>query len=141
MRKELALSAISYQLSDKVVFTGLRQDVPKLLQAVDILVMPSLREGLPIAALEAMAAGVSVVATNVGGTPEVVEDGITGILVKPKDSGALLKGLLRLLENKELSVKMKENASIRLRQHFSLEKMIAETEALYLRFATEKIKR
>ena len=118
-------------IKDKVIFTGLRKDVPELLNGIDILVMPSLREGLPIVALEAMAKAKPVVATNVGGNPELILDGHTGYLVPPKDHMALAKAIEKLVRDKALARKFGENGYARVKEHFSIEKMVQETEKLY----------
>ena len=76
-------------MADRVIFTGLRSDVPALLSSVDVSVMPSLNEALSNVLLESMAAGAPTVATRVGGTPEALVDGVTGLLVPPADSAAL----------------------------------------------------
>ena len=118
-------------LNGSLVFTGLRKDVPSLLDIVDILVMPSLREGLPIVALEAMAKKKPVVATNVGGNSEVIVDGMTGILVPPKDSITLAFAIKRLIDDKEYAMKLGNNGRNRLEEHFSVEKMVRATERTY----------
>ena len=125
-------------LSDSVVFTGIRRDVPEILALLDIFVLPSLWEGLPIALLEAMAAGLPVVATAVGGTPEVVVDGVTGFLVPPRDPQALADAILRLLRDPELRQRMGEAGRARVAAHFSIEQMVHKTEALYEQLLAEK---
>ena len=89
--------AESLGLAEAVHFLGQRQDVPDLLNAMDIFVLPSYSEGVSLALLEAMAAGLPVIATAVGGLPEVVEDGVTGLLIPPRDAEALAGALERLL--------------------------------------------
>ena len=85
-------------LGDRVVITGVRDDVPALLPALDVFVLSSRAEGLPVSLLEAMAAGVPAVSTAVGGVPEVVEDGVTGLLVPPEDVEALWSSMMRLAD-------------------------------------------
>lgn len=126
------------KLEDKVIFTGLRKDVARILKDIDILVMPSLREGLPIIALEAMAAGKPIVATNVGGNPEVILEEETGFLVPAKDYLALSKAIERLIQYKELAKKMGENGYNRVKNHFSIEKMVKETEEIYCELLKKK---
>src|SRR5205814_1832414 len=82
---------------------GFRLDIPELLSEVTASVLPSLSEGLSNAVLESMAAAVPVVATQVGGLPEAIEDGVTGLLVPPRDSAALAKAIARILEDRELA--------------------------------------
>jgi len=138
LRRGLEASVKNFQLNEKVIFTGLRKDVPKILGSVDILVLPSLREGLPLVALEAMAQGVPVVATKVGGTPEVVEDGVNGILVESANPLALAEGLRKVLDNQELLRKIRENSFRIIKERFSAEKMVKDTEALYEECLTKK---
>jgi glycosyltransferase involved in cell wall biosynthesis len=138
LRQPMEEKARELGLSDTVVFTGTRRDVPQVLALLDVFVLPSLWEGLPIALLEAMAAGLPVVATAVGGTPEVVVDGVTGILVPPRDPDALAEAILTLLHDPDLRRKMGQAGRERVRGHFSVEKMVKETEGLYRRLLTEK---
>lgn len=131
MDEELRALAKSYNLNGSVKFLGLRDDVNQLLSTIDILVMPSLREGLPMVALEAMSYGIPVVGFSVGGMPEVVEDGVTGVLVAPQDNKALTAGIERLLKDRALAQRMGENARKRVEERFSLKEMINSTERLY----------
>jgi glycosyltransferase involved in cell wall biosynthesis len=130
--------AHSLGLSDSVIFTGIRRDVPEILALLDVFVLPSLWEGLPIALLEAMAAGLPVVATRVGGVPEVVVDGVTGLLVPPRDPEAFSKAILKLLQDPDLRQKMGQAGRERVMEHFSAERMVQDTEALYQQLLSEK---
>ncbi|MBI2469458.1 MAG: glycosyltransferase [Candidatus Rokubacteria bacterium] len=132
-RRELERRASRLGLDGRVVFTGSRLDVPELLSEVAVSVLPSLSEGLPNAVLESMAAGVPVVATRVGGTPEAVEDGVTGLLVPPRDAEALTRAISSLLENPDLAARVGATGRERVTAHFSLERMVRETESLYAR--------
>jgi len=118
-------------LRDRVVFAGLRNDVPELLACAAVSVMPSLNEALSNVLLESMAAGVPVVATRVGGTPEAVQDGITGLLVPPGDVGALARSIDRLLSDREFSERLGRAGRQHVRRHFSLDAMVRATERLY----------
>ena len=138
LRRSMEEKARELGLSDTVVFTGTRRDVPGILALLDVFVLPSLWEGLPIALLEAMAAGLPIVATAVGGTPEVVVDGVTGLLVPPRNPDALAKAVLTLLHDPGLRQKMGQAGKERVREHFSVEKMVKETEGLYQRLLAEK---
>ena len=89
-------------VADRVVFHGVRRDVPSILPAMDVLVMPSESEGLPLVILEAMACGVTVIASRVGGIPEIVHDGRTGLLIPPGDAQALAVALARLHDDPAL---------------------------------------
>jgi glycosyltransferase involved in cell wall biosynthesis len=108
LRPELKRRARQYGLSAKVRFLGERDDVPELLAQCDVFVRPSFTEGMPLAVLEAMAAGLPVVATRVGGTAEVVLHGQTGFIVAPGDAEALGACLQKLLGDRELREHMGE---------------------------------
>lgn len=119
-------------LDHRVVFTGLRLDTPALLSELAVSVLPSLSEGLSNVLLESMAVGVPIVATKVGGNSEAVEEGVTGLLVPPRDPAALAQAICRLLEDPELAARFGQAGKQRVAQHFSLERMVQETERLYL---------
>ncbi|HEX5055613.1 MAG TPA: glycosyltransferase [Gammaproteobacteria bacterium] len=125
--------ATSLGIGDRVIFTGFRSDVPELLAHATVSVLPSLSgEGLPNALMESMAAGVPVVATRVGGSAEVVgEDGNAGLMVPPGDPRALSGAMFALLEDAALARRFGQAARSRMREHFSLEHMVRQTENLY----------
>jgi glycosyltransferase involved in cell wall biosynthesis len=131
-REALAAQIERLGIGTDVLMLGLRTDVAEIVAASDILVHSSLREGLPKTVLEAMAAGKPVIGTNVGGVPAVVDDGVTGLLVEPSDSGQMATAMLRLLEDPALGARLAANASERV-QEFSLAKSIDDTNALYER--------
>ncbi len=135
-KTELETFAASLGLKDRVIFTGFRNDVARILPEIDISVLPSLSEGLSNSLLEAMAAGVPVIATRVGGTPEAVEDGSTGLLVPPADVESLSRGIAFLLDNPQSAKRMGEEGRRRVLARFSVEKMVRDTEALYLHLLT-----
>ncbi len=118
-----------------VVFTGYRRDIPRLMAMVDLFVLPSLWEGLPVSVLEASAAGRPVVATRVSGTAEVVIDGVTGFLVEPERSGELAGRIAVLASDPGLRAGMGKAARERATEHFSSERMIGETVKLYCEVA------
>lgn len=103
-----------------IKFTGARKDIDKIMPAADVFVLPSLSEGRPSVIMEAMASGKPVIATNVGGIPELVNDQ-TGILVNPEDPVGLAEAINKLLEDKELREKMGENAREQSMQYASIE--------------------
>lgn len=94
MREELQGNA-----TPNVTFTGFRDDMPGVYASLDVLVQPSYREGMPMTILEAMASGIAVVATRVGAAADVIEDGVTGLLVDPSDVPALTQAVRSLLED------------------------------------------
>ncbi len=118
-------------LGTRVHFLGLRQDIPRILALLDVFVLPSLSEGLSMAILEAMMAGKPVIATSVGGNPEIVLDGETGFLVPPKDSPALAASLIALLKNRHLACEFGENGKRRAIRQFSLQTMMSSYQSLY----------
>jgi len=118
-------------VKEKVIFAGMRSDIPQCLSLVDIYVQPSKFEGVPNAVLEAMAAGLPVIATNVGGVPEIVEDGRTGILVEVDDEKTLARSIELLIEDPEKRRKMGSLGRKRVTSLFSIEKMVSEYEKLY----------
>jgi glycosyltransferase involved in cell wall biosynthesis len=118
-------------LERAVRFLGYREDVPNLLSIMDIFVLPSLSEGLSLALLEAMAAGKPVVATNVGGNPELVRDGVTGFSVPPQDPDAIAGGILSLLGDERRRKIFGDNGRQRVKQYFSLEAMADNYQKLY----------
>lgn len=126
LRGPLERRAAELGVADRVRFTGYRDDIPAVLQAVDLVVQFSHREGLGNTLLEAMASARPVLASAVGGILDVVEDGITGVLVPPHDVAALEGALRLLLEDAGLRRRMGAAGRGRAQQHFRLE---AETEA------------
>ncbi|MFC2053201.1 glycosyltransferase [Chloroflexota bacterium] len=134
----LKLHVYNNNLSETIKFTGMRNDIPVILSALNVLVSPSLWEGLPNVVLEAMAAGKPVVATSVGGTPEAVVDGVTGLLVPPQNPEALANAILLLLENSELRIRMGRAGRERVLNHFSIQRMVKRTEQLYQELMVDK---
>lgn len=122
-------------LGQHIIFLGYRNDVPELLDAIEILVVPSIQESFPRVALEAMAMRVPVIATEVGGLPESVDNGKTGIIVPPGDADALCRALDRLIKAPELRDAMGAAGRKRAETMFSLESNIRNTEKLYLDIA------
>ena len=118
-------------LGSKVVLLGEREDVPEILAASDVFVLPSDWEGLPRSIIEAMMAGLPVAATRVGGVPELVEDGVTGYLVPPQDSHALAAALQSLLVDPGLRQRLGEAGRKRALEHFSLAETIRRTQKVY----------
>jgi glycosyltransferase involved in cell wall biosynthesis len=118
-------------ISKQVVFLGFRLDVPALLSEISVSVLPTLSEGLSNSLLEAMAASVPVVATSVGGNPEVVQEGVTGLLVPPRDAEALARAIGRFLEQPVLGRKFGLAGRERVCTHFALARMTSATERHY----------
>jgi glycosyltransferase involved in cell wall biosynthesis len=131
LRQTLEQKIATAGLGDRFIVVGAREDVPELLPVFDLVVLPSLWEGLPYVLLEAMAAGKPVIASCVGGMPDVIQDGINGMLVPPRDSAVLAAAMLKLLVNKELRSKMGHSASEALRQRCRVERMIEQLTCVY----------
>jgi len=112
-------------------FAGQRRDVPEILHILDVFVLPSYYEGLPRSIIEAQACGVAVVATNVGGTPEVVINDKTGILVPSKDEKAIAKAVIDLLTNKDKAERMGNAGRELVRKQFDAPVFIRRTEDLF----------
>lgn len=125
LRQALPALAAAAGLAASVRFVGARDDLPDLLAAADVVALPSRVEGLPLALLEAAAAGRPTVATAVGGVPEAVEDGRTGRLVPPRDPRALAAALVASLGNPEARGRMGEAAAARASRDFGIERMAA----------------
>lgn len=124
-------SIASQGLSDNVVLTGARYDIPKLLGSMDIFVLPSLWEGFPLSLLEASAAGKALVATDVEGNNEIVKAGVNGLLVPSRDSGALARAIGELISNVSIRRSMGERAREIAGTSYSGEIMIDSIAALY----------
>jgi glycosyltransferase involved in cell wall biosynthesis len=133
------LEEVAAQLGEDVIFTGTRTDVARLLNAMDFFVLPSLHEAFPIAILEAMAVRLPVVATRVGGVPEVIQDGTTGLLVPPSDEHALQQALRRLLTEPQLTGMLAQAGQKRVYEHFTIDRMVQNVEHLYEKLAQRKI--
>ncbi len=118
-------------LNRDVIFAGLRHDVPRLLQAMNAFALPSLSEGMPLTVLEAMAARLPVVASNVGTLPELVEEGSTGFLVTPKQETALAERLGRFIANPSLAVTFGRQARRKVECEYSLDRMLRRYADLY----------
>jgi glycosyltransferase involved in cell wall biosynthesis len=121
----------SLQLESEIKFVGFTSDVPAFLRGIDVFVLPSLSEGLGVAALEAMAAARPVIASAVGGLTDTVIEGETGLLVPPGDSASLARALGRLATEKELIRAMGEKGRARFLNHFTMERMARANEEFY----------
>jgi glycosyltransferase involved in cell wall biosynthesis len=118
-------------LREEVSFVGFVKDVPKFLSSIDVLVLPSLHEGLGVAALEGMAAGKPVVATRVGGLAESVVGGETGFLVPPEDGAALANAIEKLVADPSMARAMGRKGAARVLDNFTIEQMTSQNEAYY----------
>jgi len=123
--------ASSLGLNESLLFTGERTKIAPLLQAMDIFVLTSLYEGMPNAIMEAMSCALPCVATEVGGTPELVLHGKTGFLVPPQKEKPILDFILQLINDRTLRLDLGKNGRERIKDNFNLEKMSSSYEQLY----------
>ena len=140
LERKLKKLCVDLKIEKNVIFSGERSDIPEILFSIDIFVLPSLREGLPLTILEAMACGKPVIATNVGGIPEIVIDGVSGILVPPKDPEALYRAMDQLLNDRVKLTKMGHHGERVCEERFSSNAMIEKIENLYDSLLREKVK-
>jgi L-malate glycosyltransferase len=124
-------------LENNFLFLGYRKDVPELLSCCDLSVLPSTAEGFPNAVLESMAAGLPVVATRVGGTAEMIEDGVEGLLVPPQDPHGLADAILRLLRDPQLARRLARAGQEKARCQYSFNRLVRELQQIYGRLAPE----
>lgn len=117
--------------SDLADLPGARNDVPELMRKMDLFVLPSLAEGISNTILEAMATGLPVIATKVGGNPELVEEGVTGTLVPPSDPEATAQSMLTYLAEPDLLARQSAAARRRIEEKFSLESMVRAYMKVY----------
>lgn len=135
LRSDLESAVTRHRLEDHVVLAGQRSDVPELLSGADVFVMSSKREGLPMAVLEAMSAGLPVVSTDVGGIPEVVEDGLSGVLVPPGQPKALARALASLAADPGRREALACAARRRVVEHFDIRRVAERYAAIYTQLA------
>jgi glycosyltransferase involved in cell wall biosynthesis len=136
--KKLEQLAGRLGIATRVHFAGLRMDVPALLASSTVSVMPSLNEALSNVLLESMAAGAPTVATRVGGTPEAVTDGATGLLVPPGDAAAMAAAIGRLLLEPGIAAALGRAGRLAVASRFSLGRMVEATERLYVELVGQR---
>ncbi|MCH8911370.1 MAG: glycosyltransferase [Chloroflexi bacterium] len=118
-------------ISERISFLGVRNDLPDLFSAADSVLMPSLNEGFPRTAIEAMAAGKPVIATRVGGTPEAIVEGETGILVPSADIDAMASALVKLVGDRGLQSRLGKAGRRRAEQNYAVDNYVARLDGLY----------
>lgn len=131
LKPEAVRLASELNLNDKIIFSGFRQDVPDLLNAVDIYCLPSLWEGLPIGLLEAMAMKKATIASGVNGTKEVVTDGVNGLLISPKNEIELAEKIVLLATNKNYREALGKAAENYVKNTYDISLMTNKIEHLY----------
>jgi glycosyltransferase involved in cell wall biosynthesis len=135
LREHLERQVHEHHLEKHVLLPGFRTDVLGCMKGFDLFVMSSVTEGLGTSLLDAMACRRAIVATRAGGIPEVVEDGVTGRLVEPRDHAAMADAIVTLLNDEQLRWRMGEAGFARVSERFTVERMVAETAAVYARVA------
>jgi glycosyltransferase involved in cell wall biosynthesis len=135
LRGSLESLADELHVRDHVAFLGARDDIPDLLSALDLFVLPSISEGLSLTLIECCAAGKAMVATDVGGNREIVEQGVNGLLVPPDDDAALASAALEVLTDARMAAAMGAAARRRFEAEFSLDNMVSQYRALYERLS------
>jgi len=128
---ELERLAASLRIAHRVVFTGRRDDVPSVTAALDVAVLPSYREAQGLSILEAMALSRPVVASRVGGIPEVIEDGVSGLLVPPRDPEALAGAIIRLLKDHPYADMIGRAGHDVVHERFCIGLMVRAVETIY----------
>jgi glycosyltransferase involved in cell wall biosynthesis len=131
MRAEIEKQIAALGMEEHITLTGNREDVPDILRALDLLVLPSVHEAVPQAACQALACGLPVVGSDVGGIPEVVRDGVTGRLVPPADPVALAGAIVAMLAAPEDAVRMARAGTELVRRNHSMDAMLDRLDALY----------
>jgi glycosyltransferase involved in cell wall biosynthesis len=135
LRNELVQLVKDLGLEERVRFLGIRQDVPSILRVAKVFALTSRSEGAPLTLLEAMAVGLPVVVTAVGGMPEIVRDGVDGILVPRGDVDAIASALIRLLEKPAAASAMGAAAARRIREYYTIDRAVERYYRLYARLA------
>jgi len=138
LRERLAQKARDAGVSELVWFPGARNDIPELMRSFDVFALSSIAEGTPVTLLEAMACGVPVVATNVGGIPEVVQDGVNGALVPASNAQALAEALRRYVDDPARVAAHGAAAREKIERHYSVAAMVGAYTALYDQLCNSK---
>jgi len=138
LRKDLEKYQKELRLEKNVIFLGARRDIPELLLIIDLFALPSLWEGLPLTLLEAVASSKPVVATDVDGNREIIEDERTGILVPPRNPEWFANAIIKFLKDKDYCYQLAQEGKKSVINKFSASKMVEQTEKLYLELYEKK---
>ena len=130
-KHEAETTAVKFGVRDRVYFTGFKENAGSLLKAFDLFMFPSIKEGLPYALLEAGLAELPIIASHVGGIPDIIENGKDGILVEPKNAKGLSKAVNQLMEDPAKGAELGTHAREKIRESFSFSTMLDRTRALY----------
>jgi glycosyltransferase involved in cell wall biosynthesis len=138
LRSTLVQKAHELGIIDRVVFTGWRRDLPRIYADLDVLVISSDNEGTPVSAIEAMASGCPVVATRVGGLPDLITDKESGFLVRRGDADGIASAVVNLLQHPEMGKGVALNAMTAAQSRFALKRLIADMDRLYSHLLEKK---
>ncbi|MBU1568070.1 MAG: glycosyltransferase family 4 protein [Proteobacteria bacterium] len=138
LKESLLAQCNALGIGDQIVFAGFQKDMPAYFAMIDVMVLPSLYEGLPLCAIEALAMERPAIATAVDGTPEIVIPDKTGILVAAKDGKVLAEAIVYALKNQETMRQLGRNGRTFVLEKFSLQRQVNETEALYDKLCFKK---
>lgn len=130
-RDELIKLAIKLNIEDRIIFTGWRKDVRELLKLIDVIVLPSLWEGIPLILLEAMALKVPIVASNIKGNKELIKHDVTGLLVSPKSAEEFSEAIISLLENTNYAFELVKNARLEVEKKYDIKVIAGEISKIY----------
>jgi glycosyltransferase involved in cell wall biosynthesis len=139
LREQLERQVRDYHLEKHVLLPGFRTDVIGCVKGFDLFVMSSVTEGLGTSLLDAMACARPIVATRAGGIPEIVVDGVNGLLVEPRDHHAMAAAIVRMLKDAALRRRMGDAGLVRVRERFTVERMLEGTAAVYERVADSSL--
>jgi len=130
-KNNLVNLANSLGISDKIIFKPEAHGTKEILSVMDVFVMPSLKEGLGLALMEAMSSGVPVIGSDIGGIKTLIQDDVTGLLVRPADAIRLSRAIVSVLKNRKMAESLAKQASRFINENFSQEKMVLKTEEVY----------
>ncbi|MBC63635.1 MAG: hypothetical protein CL746_04870 [Chloroflexi bacterium] len=137
-KKQLEEQARVLSLDKQIKFLGARKDLPEIFSISDVIIMPSLTEGFPRIAIESMAAGKPIVATNVGGTPEAIKHKYNGVLVESKKPKIMAKWVIKILKDKKLANHLGVNGKKLVSEKFTIEKYIKQVEIMYGKYTSKE---
>ena len=136
--EQVRAEAERLSVASHITWTGARNDIHRVMAMLDVYVLPSLEENMPLAILEAMASGLPVVASAVGGIPECVTEGETGFLVSPADASGLATALTNVLTNSHVAARLGSNGRQRVRNNFSIDSQVSQIESIFSRLAQKR---
>lgn len=140
LKSDLKKLSSRLSIADSVVMPGRKSDITKYFHKMDIFILPSFSEGMSNTILEAMSCGVPVIASDVGGNPELIDNGINGLLFPSQDQKKLEELIMQLIENPEIALKLSQNARQKIEHNFSIEKMVQNYEKMYFQLYYNTVK-